>query len=74
MWHTSQNITAVYATHGSKGVYAIFSGLSGWTRLAQTSNDGVNNVGALISGAKAFGKAVNVYVDSSGTVTRALVL
>lgn len=65
MWETNKDVLHVYATFGAQQVYTIFSGISGWKRVAPTSPDGVTNVAQLLKTAKAHGRKVSVYLNNN---------
>ncbi len=71
MWHNNKSVVTVYAHVNTKIGYAIIEGLSGWKKINPASADGVTNVLDLLGSAKANGKTVNVYLDSSDLISAA---
>jgi M6 family metalloprotease-like protein len=72
-WINNKQVLFTYAHVQSKIGYAIFDGISGWKRIAPTSEDGVTNLLVILKLAKANNKNVNIYLDDSGQV-RAVVM
>ena len=73
MWHNNKTVQYVYVIHSPQAAWATFAGISGWKRIKPGAADGVTNLTALLSAAKANSRNVNVYLDGN-EITRAVML
>ncbi|MDX1638079.1 MAG: hypothetical protein R3281_08930 [Balneolaceae bacterium] len=65
MWHNNVSVVRVYTSHHSQNCWAILSGISGWKKIKTGATDGVTNVHAALSVAKASNRNVDVYIVSN---------
>jgi C1A family cysteine protease len=61
-WHSGILVNQVYSSHHSQNAWAHLQGL-GWRRIQTGAPDGVTNMLALLTEARANGKQVTVYAD-----------
>lgn len=71
MWRDNITVNRTYSTTGALNAYADI-GTWGWTKIKAGAADGVTNTLILLSAAKANGRTVNVFVDSTNEITRAV--
>lgn len=71
-WHGNVVVGQVYSSHHSQNAWVYLNGL-GWRRIQSGAADGVTNMFALLTEARANGKNVTVYADGN-YVTQAYLL
>ena len=64
LWHYNVSVTRTYATHHSKNVWALFSGL-GWRRIKADAADGDTNMFLACCSAVANQRKLHVLVDGT---------
>lgn len=64
MWHNNQTINLTYTSHHSQNAYA-HVGSMGWRKIKTGAADGVTNLFAILSAAKANGRRADVYIVSN---------
>jgi hypothetical protein len=74
MWHNNKLVSYVYAHVNTRYAFAVIEGLSGWKRIAPTSDDGVSNFLDTLAVAKANGRRVNVYLASDDQIQAAVMV
>ncbi len=73
MWYYNRDVVQTYVWHTSQAAWSNISGM-GWRRIKDGAADGVTNLFVLFNAAKANGKKVHVYVDSSNLIIGAYLL
>ena len=71
MWHPNMTVNRTYSTTGALNAWADID-TWGWRKIKAGATDGVTNTLTLLSAAKANGRPVDVFVDSTGEITRAI--
>ncbi len=67
-WITNKLVLYTYAHANAKQAFAIIEGLSGWLKIAPSSEDGVTNVLNILNAAKVNDNRVSVYIGSDNQI------
>jgi hypothetical protein len=62
MWHNNRMVNRTYTSHHAQNCWAVISGIAGWKKVRPNAPDGVTNVFMVLSGARANGRPVDVYI------------
>jgi hypothetical protein len=65
MWYFNKAVIRALSKNGTRMVWAIVDGISGWKKVRSTSVDGVENILLILSTAKANGRNVDVYINGN---------
>lgn len=73
MWHNNKSVVRTHAKDGSRAVWAIISGISGWKRIRPNVPDGVTNLHLLLSTALANNRKVDVFIHNNEITAATLI-
>ena len=62
MWYNNKAVIRTHSKNGTRAAWAVIEGISGWKRIRPTSADGVANIFAILSIARANNRKVDVFI------------